>query len=577
MKEDFAAHPTRILFFTGKGGVGKTSLACATAVGLADQGKKVLLVCTDPASNLHDVLGSAVGTEPTPVTGVANLQALNIDPEAAASQHREDVVGPYRGVLPDTMITRMEEELSGACTMEIAAFDAFARLLGDPAATADYDHLLFDTAPTGHTLRLLQLPSAWNDFISTNTTGTSCLGPLSGLQQQQALYQQVIANLSNQEMTTIVLVCRPDQGSMAEAARTGSELRELGIAGQQLVINGVFTAATDDPLAAAWQRENEAALGVIPPPLRDLPSWRQPMLAHAPMGIPALRALFAGNSDWDIEEIEEFDAAARIGLPAMIDELLLQLGGAGRGVIMTMGKGGVGKTTLASVIAVHLARQGHPVLLATTDPAAHLDAGLAERYRNLTVHCIDPAAATETYRQRVIQEAGAALDDNGRRLLAEDLRSPCTEEIAVFQAFARLVDQGKDGFVVVDTAPTGHTLLLLDAAQAYHREVSRSLQELPAAVLSLLPRLRDPQFTRVLIVTLPETTPIHEAMQLQHDLRRAEITPFAWIVNQCLAPLTVSDPLLQARQRQEWQQLAKLSAQLGGKLYLAPWKANREL
>ncbi|BCS32926.1 arsenical pump-driving ATPase [Luteitalea sp. TBR-22] len=542
-----ATGATRILFFTGKGGVGKTSVACATAVRLADAGKRVLLVSTDPASNLDEVLGTALDGTPRDVAGVRGLQALNIDPEAAAHAYRERVVGPYRGVLPASAVARIEEQLSGACTLEIAAFDAFTALLagGGPAATAD--HVVFDTAPTGHTLRLLALPAAWTGFIDTNTTGTSCLGPLAGLQGRVDAYRRSLDALQDAATTTMVLVTRPDASPVAEAARTSTELRALGIGAQRLVVNGLFRATDpSDALAVALEQRGRASIARLPDALSGLPRLEIALSGIAPMGIDGLRAFGQAQGLPVAPATPDVDADP-------LDELVESIAATGRGVVFTMGKGGVGKTTIAAAIAVRLADRGHEVHLTTTDPAAHVAATIGEAVPRLHVTRIDPVAETRAYTAEVLATAGAGLDVEGRALLEEDLRSPCTEEIAVFRAFARAVDAGTRGFVVLDTAPTGHTLLLLDAAEAYHREVARaSTGTLPEAVGQLLPRLRDPQFSRVLLVTLPEATPVHEAAHLQADLARAGIAPFAWVVNQSLAVTPgVHDPLLRQRAARE--------------------------
>ncbi len=550
-------HPTRVLFFTGKGGVGKTTMACATAVQLADQGKRVLLVSTDPASNLQDVLATQIGNTPTPIANVASLFVMNIDPAESARAYRERMVGPYRGVLPESAVASMEEQFSGSCTLEIAAFDEFSRLLGDEAATSEFDHVIFDTAPTGHTLRLLTLPSAWSGFMETNTTGTSCLGPLAGLQAQQKLYQQSVATLSNGQSTTLVLVTRPDASALNEAARTSRELRQLGVANQQLIVNGLFVATEqNDPLALAMETRSTRVLNDMPDALADLPRTDVPLTAGNVLGIELLRMIGSGKAT--CTSTTEDTQAANLTLPGL-DSLLVDLEAPGHGVILAMGKGGVGKTTVAASIAVALADRGHAVHLSTTDPAAHVTATLAaESMPHLTVSRIDPVQETADYTTEVMQTAGASLDDAGRALLEEDLRSPCTEEIAVFRAFARVVAEGANKFVVLDTAPTGHTILLLDSALAYHREVSRQSMQLSESVQNLLPRLRDAEFTRVLIVTHPEATPVHEATQLQADLRRAEIEPFAWIINQSLAPLAVTDPVLQQRRASEWPFIAEV-------------------
>lgn len=562
-------HPTRILFFTGKGGVGKTTMACATAVQLADQGKRVLLVSTDPASNLHDVLATKIGNTSTPITNVPGLFAMNIDPAESARAYRERMVDPYRGVLPESAVASMEEQFSGSCTLEIAAFDEFSRLLGDEASTSEFDHVIFDTAPTGHTLRLLTLPSAWSGFMETNTTGTSCLGPLAGLQAQQKLYQQSVATLSDGESTTLVLVTRPDVSALNEAARTSRELGQLGVANQQLIVNGLFVATDkNDPLALAMETRSASVLDDIPDALADLPRTDIPLTAGNVLGIELLRMIGSGKAA--CTSTNEETPAVDLALPGL-DSLLTELEAPGHGVILAMGKGGVGKTTVAACIAVALADRGQTVHLSTTDPAAHVTATLAaESMLNLTVSRIDPVQETTDYTTEVMETAGAALDDAGRALLQEDLRSPCTEEIAVFRAFARAVAGGTNKFVVLDTAPTGHTILLLDSALAYHREVSRQSMQMSESVENLLPRLRDPEFTRVLIVTHPEATPVHEATQLQMDLRRAEIEPFAWVINQSLAPLVVTDPVLKQRQAGEWPFIAEVQDVQAQRLAVIP-------
>ena len=567
-------NPTRILFFTGKGGVGKTSAGCATAIGLADVGKRVLLVSTDPASNLDEVLGVKLSPKPTAVPNVPGLFALNIDPVQAAHHYRERVVGPYRGVLPAVAITSMEEQLSGACTVEIAAFDEFSKLLGDKAATADFDHVIFDTAPTGHTLRLLELPAAWSSFIDANVGGTSCLGPLSGLNAQKALYAASNEALRDPAQTILVLVARPDRSSLTEAERTRAELAQLGVGNVRLILNGVFRARdATDATAVAMEARGRAALESLPAGLRALGRVDVPLLPFGLVGITALRTM--GTFTPDVGEPPE--SLATIDFPSQrLDALVDELAKCGKGVVMTMGKGGVGKTTVAARIASELARRGFAVTLTTTDPAAHVEQAareLSAGASGLRVTRIDPMLETRRYTQDVMSSAGKGLDAQGKALLEEDLRSPCTEEIAVFRAFAETVAQGEDRFVVIDTAPTGHTLLLLDAAESYHREVLKKPSGTPQAVQQLLPRLRDPNFTHVLLVTLPEATPIHEAMQLERDLARANIKPFAWVVNQSLTPLDVTDPVLRSRQAHEATHLRELAGH-AARIVLEPWSVG---
>ena len=567
----FLQRPNRFLFFTGKGGVGKTSLACATAVALADAGKRVLLVSTDPASNLDEVLAVVLSNVPSAVPGAPRLFALNIDPEAAAQAYRDRIVGPYRGKLPPAIVRSMEEQLSGACTMEIAAFDEFAKLLGEPGATAGYDHVIFDTAPTGHTLRLMTLPTAWTGFLDNNTSGTSCLGPLAGLQNQRAVYEAAVAALADGGRTTLVLVSRPQRAALDEADRTSRELAAIGVCNQRLILNGVFRACCpEDIVATAMERRGTNALLTKGDFLSRLPRTEVLLRPHNMIGIPALRAL-AQNGDAGVPAVN----GHRPELPTMesLSDLVDDLARAGRGVIMTMGKGGVGKTTIAAAIATELARRGLPVHLSTTDPAAHV-AAAAGKIKGMQVSRIDPQAETKAYVEQVMVSAGQNLDVSARALLEEDLRSPCTEEIAVFRAFARIVAQGADRFVVLDTAPTGHTLLLLDATESYHREIARKASNLPEEVRQLLPRLRDAEFTRVLIVTLPEATPVHEAAALQADLRRAQIEPFAWVINQSIARSDSRDPVLLARGCDEAPYIREVTDQLSKRTAIVPWVAE---
>ncbi len=571
----FLEHPSRFLFFTGKGGVGKTSLACATAIALADRGQSVLLVSTDPASNLEEVLGQKINGSSTPIDGVNRLFALNIDPEAAAQAYRDRIVDPYRGKLPEAVLRSMEEQLSGACTMEIAAFDEFARLLSEPAATAGYDHVVFDTAPTGHTLRLMTLPTAWTGFLENNTSGTSCLGPLSGLQKQQKMYEGSVAALADSTLTTLALVSRPQLAALSEAERTSQELATLGVQNQRLILNGVFRAYSSyDRVATALENRGALAIKEKQAFLKSLPRTEVPLLAHNLTGIPALRALVNNGNAESIEVSKSFpiDLPPLESLSALVDDLIKS----GPGVIMTMGKGGVGKTTIAAAIATELARRGLPVHLSTTDPAAHV-AAAAGTVPGLEISRIDPQAETQSYVEQVMATSGKNLDADGRALLEEDLRSPCTEEIAVFRAFARIVAHGQDRFVVLDTAPTGHTLLLLDATESYHREIARKASDLPEEVLQLLPRLRDKQFTRVLVITLPEATPVHEAAVLQADLRRAQIEPFAWVINQSFTRTDTHDPLLITRGAGEIPFVREVVSELSRRTIVVPWAVEEPI
>jgi len=550
---NFLQNPPRFLFFTGKGGVGKTSIACATAIQLASSGKRILLVSTDPASNVGQVFGIAIGNQITDIPAVANLSALEIDPQAAAQVYRNRIVDPVRGVLPDDVVRGIEEQLSGACTTEIAAFDEFTSLLIDSKQTADFDHIIFDTAPTGHTIRLLQLPGAWSGFLAEGKGDASCLGPLAGLEKQRAQYKAAVDALADPIRTRLILVARAQQATLREVARTHEELADIGLAQQYLVINGVLpeSEASQDPLAAAIAQREHAALANIPDVLKDLPTDLLALKPFNLVGLPALQQLFTDvQSATPSIDSNAIDFAAP-NLSTLVDQIAAD----GHGLVMLMGKGGVGKTTIAAAVAVELAHRGLPVHLTTSDPAAHLSETLVGSLDNLTVSRIDPHEVTEQYRQQVIKSKGAQLDTQGRALLEEDLRSPCTEEIAVFQAFSRIIREAGKKFVVMDTAPTGHTLLLLDATGAYHREVAKKMDQAKLHYLTPMMQLQDPMQTKVLLVTLAETTPVLEAANLQADLQRAGITPWAWVINNSIAMAGAKSPLLQQRAQNELREI----------------------
>lgn len=565
----FLEDAPRYLFFTGKGGVGKTSIACATAIRLAEAGRRVLLVSTDPASNLGQVLEVDIGDKVTEIAAVANLFALEIDPQAAAQTYRDRIVEPVRGKLPDRVVKGIEEQLSGACTTEIAAFDEFTALLNDTALTSTFDHIVFDTAPTGHTIRLLQLPMAWTGFLESGKGDASCLGPLAGLAKQRAQYDAAVEALSDGERSRLILVARAQHSALREAARTHSELAAIGLRQQYLVINGVLPIeeAALDPLAHAICQREQAALAAIPDALLTLPRDDVPLKPFNLIGLIALRHLLAEGAPQPYAS----DVGAPIELQApRLSELVDELAAQEHGLIMLMGKGGVGKTTLAAAIAVELAQRGLPVHLTTSDPAAHLAETLHGAMAHLTVSRIDPHAEIERYRNDVLKTKGANLDAQGRALLEEDLRSPCTEEIAIFQAFSRIIREAGEKFVVMDTAPTGHTLLLLDATGAYHREVARMLDAKGAHYTTPMMQLQDGKRTKALIVTLAEPTPVLEAANLQADLRRAGIEPWAWIINNSVAAAQPISPLLRQRARKELREIEKVSAQHARRYAVVP-------
>jgi len=557
---------TKYLFFTGKGGVGKTSTACATAVILADEGKKVLLISTDPASNLQDVFNIELNNKGVSIKDVPNLIVVNIDPEKAAQEYKESIVAPYRGKLPDVVIQNMEEQLSGSCSVEIAAFNEFSAFITDEKTEQEYDHIIFDTAPTGHTLRLMQLPSAWSNFISESTHGASCLGQLSGLESKKEIYKQAVETLSNKDMTTLILVSRPEKESLKEAERASQELKDLGVNNQILIINGVLQSYDDTVSKSLFDKQREA-LRNMPPDLKNFVTYEISLRAYNITGTDNVRAfLYEDNDKISSEKIN----SNRIPkLKNVIDDLYIS----GKKVIFTMGKGGVGKTTIAAAIALGLAQKGAKVHLTTTDPAAHVKF-VIEESSDITISRIDEETELAKYKEEVLSKARETMGNDDLAYIEEDLRSPCTQEIAVFRAFAQIVEKAKNGVVVIDTAPTGHTLLLLDSTQSYHREISRLQSDIPESVKNLLPMLRNADETEVLIITLAETTPVYEAMRLESDLKRAGINSKWWIINASLYATETTNKMLKAKASHEIEWINKVDKHSNGNFAVIEWKAD---
>ncbi|MBG9453805.1 arsenic ABC transporter ATPase [Lysinibacillus sphaericus] len=558
---------TPFLFFTGKGGVGKTSVACSLSIAIAGEGKKVLLISTDPASNLQDIFGQLLPNTPTKIEGIDNLFALNLDPEQAAQHYKEKMVGPYRGKLPDVVIQNMEEQLSGACTVEIAAFNEFAKLLTDSSVIENFDTIVFDTAPTGHTLRLLQLPSAWSTFLDDNTTGTSCLGPLKGLEPQREIYKEAVQRLKSAEQTTLMLVTRPDENPLKEAARASHELFEIGIQNQILLVNGYMQDLnSNDEMENAFISRQTEALKLIPKELKQFKQYYLPFVPYSLSNIERMQA-------WMADEVITHENESEKDITILkIEKIIAEYLERKPKIIFTMGKGGVGKTTVASYIALRLAEEDMHVHLTTTDPAAHLNWTFGDdKVKNVTVSRIDPKVEVANYEAEVLAKASETMNDEGLAFVKEDLASPCTEEIAVFRAFANVVENHQDEVIIIDTAPTGHTLLLLDATEAYHREISRSQGEIPPAVSNLLPRLRDASYTSVAIVTLPEATPVFEATRLQEDLQRAGLSVGWWVVNQTFSSIKTTSPTLIQKQQAETKWLEEIKSISNNQFVAIPW------
>ena len=552
---------TKYLFFTGKGGVGKTSTACATAVALADEGKKVLLISTDPASNLQDVFETELDGKAKPIKGVDNLEVINLDPLEAAHNYKESVVAPFRGKLPDSVIESMEEQLSGSCTVEIAAFNEFSNFITNSKINTDYNHIIFDTAPTGHTLRMLQLPSAWTDFISESTHGASCLGQLSGLESKKETYKKAVENLSDKSLTTLVLVTRPDKTPLNEVARASKELSEIGIKNQILVINGILENYDDD-LSESIFNKQKLALENMPDMLTEFDTYTIALRSYNITGIESIRNLLK-KDQINVQKVEVE------GKLFNLDDVVSDLVKNNRKVIFTMGKGGVGKTTIASSVALKLSKLGKKVHLATTDPADHIKF-MIDSSSGISMSHIDEKEELKKYQDEILENARKTMSEDDVAYIEEDLRSPCTQEIAVFRAFAELVEKADDEIVVIDTAPTGHTLLLLDSTLSYHQEVQRTQGQIPESVKNLLPRLRGEE-TEVLIVSLAEDTPFYEASRLEEDLTRASIHTNWWIVNSSLYKANPGNKMLSAKANEEVKWINKILDHTSGKLAVIEW------
>lgn len=555
---------TKYLFFTGKGGVGKTSTACATAVSLAEGGKKIMLVSTDPASNLQDVFSKKLDNKGTVIEEVPNLVVANFSPEEAAAEYRESVVAPYRGKLPDSVLENMEEQLSGSCTVEIAAFNEFTNFITDKSISDIYDHIIFDTAPTGHTLRMLQLPSAWTNFIKDSTHGASCLGQLAGLEDKKEIYKKAVETLANGKETVLILVARPELSPLKEAERASRELQDIGVKNQMLIINGVMEEHNDNLSEAIYDKQQKA-LKDIPIKLQHLETYEIPLRPYNVTGLENLRAFFnEGHINIDEREVDKSDIHS---FKDIVDDLNRN----NRRVIFTMGKGGVGKTTIASAIALGLSKRGKKVHLTTTDPADHLKFVIDEN-SGITLSHIDEKAELEKYREEVLSKAREEMSEDDIAYVEEDLRSPCTQEIAVFRAFAEIVEKSEDEVVVIDTAPTGHTLLLLESTQSYNKEIQRSQGDIPESVKKLLPKLRDKNHTEVIIVTLAETTPVYEAMRLEEDLERAGISNKWWVINSSLYGSNTNNYILKAKANNEVEWINKVDEISSGNFAIIEWK-----
>jgi len=543
---------TEYLFFSGKGGVGKTTMAATTAVYCAMRGKKTLIISTDPASNLGDIFETRIGPTITPI--IPNLSAMDIDPDVATEEYREKVIGPMRGVMPDDIMKVLEEQFRSACTTEIAAFDRFTDFL----VNEEFDLVIFDTAPTGHTIRLLELPVDWSKHIeeSAKGSGQTCIGPVSSIQGAKEKYDRAIAAMRESTRTTFYLVLKPEKTSLAETLRARDELSMLGIRNFRVIINGTYP---DDEIINSRYANLSAVqsryLGMIEKAL-PYPSNHVGLQSGEIKGLQSITdfagVVFEGKK---AAVTESFHQAGTFDQFANGDALtrLIQKKRDTRIVIIT-GKGGVGKTVTACAVAAQLAGDRRKTLLVTTDPAAHIGHVLDEPIGDtigqtkslpyLSAARIDQKKSVETYKKRIIDDAvRSGYSDDMLIALKEELESPCTEEMAVFEEFAGVVENGDFEYIVFDTAPTGHTLRLLELPYDYARQVELMVQikkegsvsdKAQKKLESLLKKLKDPGTSVFMLVFYPEYTPIHEAKRTLDDLSLAGIGVQAVIANNVL-------------------------------------------
>lgn len=576
------------IFFSGKGGVGKTTMACATALHYAGQGRKTLLVSTDPASNIADVLEQPIGYAIVPVAGAENLWATEIDPDQAAEEYKARLLDPYRAFMPKDILASLEEQLSGPCTVEVAAFDRFIDFMD----ADEYEVVVFDTAPTGHTLRLLALSVDWSKYIevAAQGSGQTCLGPVQAIQGAKDKYDQATALLKDPAETQFVFVMRPDALSVYETLRAAGELAGQGILPGRLIANGVLPAeAGSDGDVEVRRAEQEARIAEAQIGL-SLEAQRVRLRPEEVKGIPALRALaeelYEGARPPLLSADETLTSEANLPSPDL-ERLLIPSFGRTKAFFFT-GKGGVGKTTVSCVFALELARRGYKTLLVTTDPAAHLGRVLdvpvgAEPHPvadNLTAVHIDQVKAFEEYKARVLEEAASIVSEDMLKVTAEELDSPCTEEMAAFDKFARYFEDESYDFIVLDTAPTGHTLRLLDLPFQYAQQTALAAagaqegasphRAASARFQKLIARLRDPSLTTFAFVFYPEATPILESYRAFVDLKAAGIGAQFVVANMVLSAAQANGPFMRRRRAMQQRYLGEAYRRFGLPVLVLP-------
>jgi arsenite/tail-anchored protein-transporting ATPase len=572
------------LFFSGKGGVGKTSMACTTAIRKADEGKRTLIVTTDPASNLSDVFEQAIGHQITAIAGVSNLWAMEIDSDLATEEYVDSALEPIRLAFPPEMVQVIEEQMSGPCTAEVAAFDRFTDFLELPSQNGNsFDTVIFDTAPTGHTLRLLELPSEWSQSIdaASQGSGQTCIGPAAAIQDAKHKYERALTTLRDPAQTTFIFVLHPEAIAIKETQRATGELGKLGIHTHRLIVNGIISQdESENQLFAARGEMQARYLQQIEAEL-PWPASYMYLLPGEIKGITRLREVARMFFDGDMDAYLEVEPGLAIQVSdypmANVKPLISPNGH--RRTIFFAGKGGVGKTVASCITAVWLARQGYRTLLLTTDPAAHLGDVLGvpvgdevtpvEGVPNLHAVKIDPKAAAEEYKTRILEEARQRGRPEGAiQVMQEELESPCTEEMAAFDQFIDFASQDKWEVIVFDTAPTGHTLRLIELPMDWSQQIDikafASVDTSPAddaakqRFSGVIDMMRDPARSTFAFVMYPESTPILEAYRAVEELRTVGIEPGLIVANFIIPPEQATTPFARARRTMQEKYLAEI-------------------
>jgi len=576
---------TQYIFFSGKGGVGKTSMACTHAVRSADEGKRTLIVTTDPASNLADVFEQPIGHNIIPIAGVDNLFAMEIDPDKATQEYIDRAMAPVRAAFPPQMVQVMEEQMSGPCTAEVAAFDRFTDFLDVPVENGSaFDVVIFDTAPTGHTIRLLELPAEWSQSIEAASAGNgqTCLGPAAAIQDAQHKYERALAAMRQPSLTRFVFVLHPEAISIKETRRAIGELKKLGIDNYRLIINGIIPPeGAQNPLFAARAEMQARYLAQIDTDL-PYPNQRMFLLAGEIRGVERLRQVADAFFDGVLVNFSSLIHDEKPGekTTSSIEEVrMLMQPNSHRRTLFFAGKGGVGKTVASCITAVWLARQGYRTLLLTTDPAAHLgdvlgvpvgdDPGPVPGAGNLWAANIDAKSAAETYKARILEDARQrGRPETAIQSMAEELDSPCTEEMAAFDKFIEYASLDGWQAVVFDTAPTGHTLRLLELPMDWSKQIDVKIFATVDSTAAddvakqrfgkVIEMMRDPEQSAFAFVMYPEATPIIEAWRAAQELGTVGIQPGLVVANMVIPPEQTTTSFTSARRSMQEKYLAEI-------------------